>query len=189
MKRGHEPVRGPVGKKTYKQIHAVEPAFRAYITGPARRKDRHPMQWLLIPFVVLSGVLNSLQTGNNTQLGKSLGQPIAAAFIVYLVGLLTLAVIAPFLGFSFSAYGRVGQAPWWAWVGGIFGALYILAMLYVTDKVGAGTFTALTVTAAIVTTVVIDHFGWLGLDRHPASAGRIIGCVLMVGGVFLVSKF
>lgn len=147
------------------------------------------MQWLLIPFVVVSGVLNSLQTGNNTQLGKSLGQPIAAAFIVYLVGILTLAVSAPFLGFSFSAYGRAGQAPWWAWLGGIFGAIYILAMQYVTDKVGAGTFTGLTVTAAIVTTVALDHFGWLGLEQHPASAWRIVGCLLMVGGVALVSKF
>ena len=147
------------------------------------------MHWLLIPFVVVSGVLNSLQTGNNTQLAKSLHQPIAAAFIIYAVGMLTLAVSAPFLGFSFSAYGRLGQAPWWAWLGGIFGAIYIIAMLYVTDKVGAGTFTALTVTAAIVTTVLLDHFGWLGLDVHPASAGRIIGCALMIGGVILVSKF
>lgn len=147
------------------------------------------MHWLLIPFVIVSGVLNALQTGTNTQLGKSLGQPIAASFLVYLVGLLTLAVSAPFLGFSFSAYGRLGQAPWWAWLGGVFGVVYVLAMVYVTDKVGAGTFTALTVTAAIVTTVLLDHFGWLGLEVHPASAGRIIGCVLMVGGVILVSKF
>jgi bacterial/archaeal transporter family-2 protein len=147
------------------------------------------MKWLLIPFVVVSGVLNALQTGNNTQLGKSLGQPIAAAFIVYLVGLLTLAVSAPFLGFSFSAYGRLGQAPWWAWLGGLFGAVYVLAMLYVTDKVGAGTFTALTVTAATVTTVALDHFGWLGLEQHAASPWRLAGCALMIGGVILISKF
>ncbi|MBM7114048.1 DMT family transporter [Archangium primigenium] len=146
------------------------------------------MQWLLIPFVILSGVLNSLQTGNNTQLGKSLEQPIAAAFIVYTVGILTLAVSAPFLGFSFSAYSRVGQAPWWAWLGGIFGAIYIIAMQYTTDRVGAGTFTGLTVTAALVTTVALDHFGWLGLKEHPATLWRLVGCALMIGGVTLVAR-
>ena len=147
------------------------------------------MQWLLIPFVIAVGVLNSLQTGTNPQLGKSLGQPIAAAFIVYLVGILTLVVCAPFLGFSFSAYGRAGLAPWWAWLGGIFGTVYILAMFYVTQKVGAGVFTALTVTAAIVSTVLLDHFGWLGVQEHPAGLWRIVGCGLMIGGVFLVSRF
>ena len=147
------------------------------------------MQWLLIPFVLVAGVLNALQTGTNPQLGKSLGSPIAGAFIVYLVGLATLAVSAPFLGFSFSAYSKVGQAPWWAWLGGVFGIVYVLAMFYVTKKVGAGVFTSLTVTAAILTTVMLDHFGWMGLDKHPASVWRLVGCALMVGGVILVSKF
>jgi bacterial/archaeal transporter family-2 protein len=147
------------------------------------------MQWLLIPFVIVAGVLNALQTGTNPQLGKSLGSPVAAAFLVYLVGMATLAVSAPFLGFSFSAFSRVGQAPWWAWLGGVFGIVYVLAMFYVTQKVGAGVFTALTVTAALVTTVLLDHFGWMGVDPHPAGLWRIVGCVLMIGGVILVSRF
>jgi transporter family-2 protein len=147
------------------------------------------MQWLLIPFVLLTGVLNALQTGMNTKLGQVSGAPIVAALAVYVVGFGTLAVLAPFLGAGGQAVGRLGQAPWWAWLGGIGGALYIVAMLYATDKVGAGVFTGITVTAAIVTSVVLDHFGWLGLKEHAAGVGRIAGSVLMIAGVVLVAKF
>ena len=60
---------------------------------------------------------------------------------------------------------------------------------YATGKVGAGAFTGITVTAAIVTSIVLDHFGWLGLKEHAAGAWRIVGAVLMIAGVMLVAKF
>ena len=147
------------------------------------------MQWLLIPVVIVTGVLNAIQTGTNTKLAQTAGAPIVAAIAVYLVGLATLLVLSPFLGASGQAAVKLQQAPWWAWVGGIGGALYIIAMLYATQKVGAGMFTGLTVTAAIVTSVLLDHFGWLGLKEHPAGTWRIVGAGLMVAGVVLIAKF
>lgn len=146
------------------------------------------MQWLLIPFVIVTGVLNALQTGTNTRLAQA-GAPIVAGLAVYLVGFATLLVLSPFLGANWQSVGRLGQAPWWAWVGGVGGALYITAMLYATGRVGAGVFTGLTVTAAIVTSVLLDHFGWLGLPQHPAGWWRIVGAGLMVAGVVLVARF
>ncbi len=147
------------------------------------------MQWLLIPFVLVTGVLNALQTGTNTTLAKASGAPIVAALAVFVVGFVTLLVLAPFLGANAAAVGKLGQAPWWAWVGGVGGALFITAMLYATDKVGAGTFTGLTVTAAIVTSVALDHFGALGLKEHAAGLWRLTGAALMIAGVLLVAKF
>lgn len=127
------------------------------------------MQWLLIPFVLVTGVLNALQTGTNTKLAQTAGAPIVAGIAVHLVGMATLLALAPFLGANGSSVAKLGHAPWWAWTGGVFGALYIVALLYATDKVGAGVFTGITVTAAIVTSVVLDHFGWLGLKEHAAG--------------------
>lgn len=147
------------------------------------------MQWLLIPYVVVTGIFNALQTGTNTKLAQTAGAPIVAGIAVYIVGLGTLVVLAPFLGASGQSIARLGQAPWWAWLGGVGGALYIVAMLYATEKVGAGVFTGITVTAAIVTSVVLDHFGWLGLKEHAAGLWRITGTVLMIAGVMLVAKF
>ena len=74
-------------------------------------------------------------------------------------------------------------------VGGVGGALFILAMLTAAPKLGAGAFTGLTVTAALVITILIDNNGWLGVDRHPAGLARLAGGALMIAGVALVAKF
>ena len=37
--------------------------------------------------------------------------------------------------------------------------------------------------------MVLDHFGWLGLEQHGASLGRIAGAVLMIAGVAMISLF
>jgi len=37
--------------------------------------------------------------------------------------------------------------------------------------------------------LVIDKFGWFGMDAHPLSAWRMLGAILMVGGITLIAKF
>lgn len=147
------------------------------------------MQWLMIPLVVIAGVLNGAQAGANAKLAKSLGDPVASALVVYAAGLTTFAVLSPFLGFHFASLGKLRETPWWAMVGGVGGAVFIVMMLTAAPKLGPGAFTGLTVTAAIVATLAIDHFGWLGAERHPAGLARLLGGALMVTGVALVAKF
>jgi transporter family-2 protein len=57
------------------------------------------------------------------------------------------------------------------------------------DKVGAGAFAGLTITANILMSLVIDKYGWFGMQVHDLSVGRIVGAVLMVGGIALISLF
>ena len=55
-----------------------------------------------------------------------------------------------------------------------------------SERLGAAVFTGITVTAAIITSVVLDHFGWVGFAQHTADPWRILGCALMIGGLVLV---
>ena len=77
---------------------------------------------------------------------------------------------------------------WWAVVGGLFGAVQVYAGLTLVNKVGAGRFVGCTVTAALITSLLIDHFGWFRMQAHPLNAGRVIGGLLLLGGVTLVAK-
>ena len=56
-------------------------------------------------------------------------------------------------------------------------------------ELGAATLTAAVVTGQLVCSVVLDHFGLLGFEVHPVNAGRVIGCVLLLGGTWLIWKF
>jgi bacterial/archaeal transporter family-2 protein len=56
------------------------------------------------------------------------------------------------------------------------------------NRVGAGMFVGLTVTAALITSLVVDHFGWFRMQVHPVSVWRVLGGLLMVAGVSLIAR-
>ena len=79
--------------------------------------------------------------------------------------------------------------PWWAVVGGLVGAVQVYAGPTLVNKVGAGPFVGFTVTAALITSLLIDHFAWFRMQAHPLNTGRIIGGLLLIGGISLIAKF
>lgn len=151
------------------------------------------MAWLGYVFVLFASGLNAVQTGCNSRLQKGTGQALLSAAVVYAVGLtgigVALAVGRLVKGPGWVTAAAVGRVPWWGLVGGLLGATYILAMVTQAGRVGAGTFMALSLVATITMSVLIDNYGWLGMDRYPAGLWRIVGCVVMVGGVELVAMF
>ncbi len=82
---------------------------------------------------------------------------------------LCLAVATVAVGGSFPS-GKLGDVPWWAWTGGVISAIYIVSMLVGAGQLGAGLFTGLTVTAAVITSVALDHFGLVGFQQHPPAS-------------------
>ncbi|MBB2962163.1 transporter family-2 protein [Methylobacterium sp. R2-1] len=84
---------------------------------------------------------------------------------------------------------QVAGTPWGAWGGGVLGAGVILAQLFVAQRIGAATFLGLLVTAGVVISLTLDHFGLEGFTTHPASLARLIGGGMMIAGVALVALF
>ena len=148
------------------------------------------MQWLLYGLAVFAGVLNAVQPGCNTVLKKGLELPFVAGITVAAVTFTSLLLAGLLFGqISWPSSERVAQVPWWGWVGGAFGAVYVMSMLLVAERVGAALFLGLTVTTAIVTSLVLDHFGWVGFKEHPVSVWRALGGLLMIAGLGLIAKF
>lgn len=147
------------------------------------------MVWLLGAVAFLGGILNTVQSGANATLSKTLGQPIAAALIVSAVNAIVYLAVAPFAGLAIPKADAIAHVPWWAWLGGVLGGFYVLTAIFLAEKLGAAIFTGLTVTAGITTSVLLDHYGLVGFKQHAAGLWRIIGCLLMVGGLALVSIF
>jgi len=57
------------------------------------------------------------------------------------------------------------------------------------DKIGAGPFAGLTITANILMSLVIDHYGLFGIEVDQLNRSRIIGGLLMVAGIALIARF
>jgi len=144
--------------------------------------------WYLYGFVLLAGVANAVQAGQNGALSKGLAQSLTAGLIVAAGTVTCILVVGLASGrLSWPTYQQASEMPWWAWFGGLMGGGIILVQFFAARQVGAAPFLGLLVTAGVLTSIVLDHFGWIGFEQHPAGTWRILGGLLMVAGVALVA--
>ena len=140
-------------------------------------------------FIIVGGLLQSCGSAMNAELYRSLKNPWLASLVSFAL------ITAFFLGATaimvkpLPTSEDILRMPWWAPLAGLVGAVAVYAGLKLVGTVGAGTYTALNVTAALVMSLIIDHYGLLRVQEHPCSLGRILGASLMIGGVTLISKF
>lgn len=144
--------------------------------------------YLLLPLSLLIGLSLASQAGVNSQLRIALNSPIQAAFISFLVGTIILGAIAFAQGLPWFKPGTVSTIPWWAWVGGVLGAFNIAMSVFLAPKLGAVVLTISVVCGQIITSLVLDHNGWLGYPRIDLSISRISGALFIIAGVLLVAK-
>jgi transporter family-2 protein len=140
-----------------------------------------------ILFAVVGGALLAIQAPTNALLGKASGSPIVAAFISFLVGTIALgAAVAATSGRLFDP--SLKQVPWYAWVGGFYGAFFVAVAAFGAPRVGVGVLLTAAIAGQLAAALVLDHYGLLGLARHPVNLTRALGLVLVLVGAVLVRK-
>jgi bacterial/archaeal transporter family-2 protein len=140
--------------------------------------------WAYLLFALAAGAMLPIQFGINAQLATWVGGSFRAAFVSFAVGTaaLLLAVLATTRGWP----ERAGDAPWWVWTGGLLGAFYVLGSIVTAPKLGAATLVALILAGQAIASVLVDHFGWVGFEEEPITLLRVVGILLLAGGVLLV---
>jgi transporter family-2 protein len=146
------------------------------------------MRWFAEVFTFIAGTFITVQAGQNARLKKTITS-MPALGVNCLTGLIAVLSVLAFRPGDFRAISNAWDAPWWSWLGGLSGALYGVSVVFFASRLGAATLTSLVVSGQLICSVVLDHYGWLGFDVHPAGMWRISGCVLMVAGFALVAKF
>ena len=73
-------------------------------------------------------------------------------------------------------------------LGGAGGAAVITVGLITIRTLGAGAVIALLVTAQLVIALLIDRFGWFGLQHVAIGPTRLLGLALVIGGTVLVTR-
>ena len=78
--------------------------------------------------------------------------------------------------------------PWYAWLGGVYGACFVVAAAWGVPRLGVAMTITLMVGGQLLLSLVLDHFGALGVPRQPLNIGRIAGVGLVLAGVLLVRR-
>ena len=142
----------------------------------------------LLALAVLAGVSIVIQQVLNANLRAALDSAPWAGFVSYAVGVLCMALLALAVRDPAPAAAVVGRIPWWAWSGGLFGAIFIALAIFLVPQLGAATFIALLVAGQMLASVAFDHFGWLGLAQRAVDLPRLLGVGLLVAGVVLIRR-
>ncbi|WP_256376838.1 MULTISPECIES: DMT family transporter [Thalassospira] len=66
------------------------------------------------------------------------------------------------------------QGPAWWWLGGVVGVAYITAALVLTPKLGAASFIVSVIAGQVLASLLIDHYGLMGLTPKPAGVWRVL---------------
>ncbi|HPG21565.1 MAG TPA: DMT family transporter [Amaricoccus sp.] len=145
------------------------------------------MNWnVLAALAVVSvgGVAVAVQAPVNSALSRAIGNNLFAATISFGVGFVLLLALSTARG-AVPTLGDLRAAPWWAWLGGVLGALYVWSAIYSVPKLGVVTMIATLILGQLVGAIVLDAIGAFGLPVKEIGWQRILAIVMVAGGVIL----
>lgn len=140
-------------------------------------------------FLALVGVLGGVAVGIQSPIAGAMGQKIggtASSLIVHLSGMILSALLLWVKGGE-----RIREwqtLPWYMLCAGVFGVILYQTINIVLPKLGSTLMITLIISGQLVTGVIIDHFGWLGVTTRPIDLPRILGVIALLLGGYLIAK-
>lgn len=139
---------------------------------------------LALAAIALGGACIAVQAPVNARLAGHLGDPVAAAAVSFGVGFAVL-VAATLLRGAVPGAGAVAAAPWWAWVGGALGAVYVWAAAWSVGTLGVVTMVAALIFGQLAAALALDAIGAFGLAVREITWTRIAAVGLVAAGLLL----
>ncbi|WP_017904570.1 DMT family transporter [Pseudomonas asplenii] len=133
---------------------------------------------------VCAGLGITLQATLNGQLAKGVGgDSVAAALFSFTAGAIGLGVFSLVRGGIVTSLAAIPAQPWWSLLGGLLGAGALLSYVVLVPKIGLSALLGLAIAGQIISSLVIDHFGWMGALERPISPVKLVGAVVMLAGL------
>ena len=104
---------------------------------------------IAILIVVLAGGATALQAPTNARLAGAVASPVNAAFISFAVGTVVLGVIAAALHTK-PDFAATRALPWYVWLGGVYGACFVVASAWGVPRLGVAMTIALVLAGVLL---------------------------------------
>jgi transporter family-2 protein len=143
------------------------------------------MNWLFYFLSAITAMATPFQSGMNASLAKKLGTTTWSMLFIDAIGICGMLLLQLFLRQSFPSIDTMRSAPLWTWCGGLITVIPTFAAMTLARELGAGVFTAVSITSALLTSMLLDHFALVGFQQHPLNWQRAVGGLIMAGGFWL----
>ncbi len=153
----------------------------------------HQNSIVLLPYLLLAlaaGVATAFQPGVNARFASVAGHPIHGGLINFCVGACAMVVVwliaSRFLHAPLPQPSQLATGPGWMGVGGLLGAFFVTTAVVVAPRAGTANYLSAMVAGQLIASLVIDHFALMGLPQISISPARVLGVLLILGGMAAV---
>lgn len=136
---------------------------------------------------VVGGGLIPAQTAINSQLSGRLGAVLPASLVSFAVGSAGLGLLTVVTGTAVPWATTATGQPWWIWLGGICGLVFLTMNIVLMRRIGASATVVLPLVGQVFGGLVIDVTGAFDTAVRELTAYRALGAALVVVGAALVN--
>ncbi|HEX3012428.1 MAG TPA: DMT family transporter [Syntrophomonadaceae bacterium] len=136
---------------------------------------------LYLGIAAISGAAMAIQGTLNSVLGKIVGIW-ESILIVHIIGTITVIAVMAIMGMSFAGFSKLEQVPWYVYLGGVLNVVIVYTVVSSMPKIGVGNATTAILVTQILTAILIDSIGILGLKKYEFHYYDLLGIVLLAAG-------
>lgn len=143
------------------------------------------MQLVFVLLTILGGMGLSVEAGLLGPLGAQVGE-LWATFSIFGVGAALTFLLMLF--FSPRNTPSFFSIPCWQLLGGVLGPIYVIILTITTPVIGIAMTMIGILAGQIFKSLMIDHFGLLGVSHRKIDSKRLIALVFIVIALILVAR-
>ena len=141
-----------------------------------------------VALALAAGLAGSIQVAVMGRFGQRIGSFEALAANLLFSTIIATSVLLV-LRQSLAGFGEALRSPWWYWVGGGgMGVVVVLTITVVTPRLGAAATIGLLIAGQLAMGVLIDRYGWFGVDQVALTWPRALGVLLLAAGAVLALR-
>ena len=149
-------------------------------------KKSNLLMWQLIG--ISGGAVFAMQPSMNSLLSVGLYSSVHAAFVSFVTAtimLLLMVVIIPRDRINIPKIFSFDR-PWWSWLGGIIGGIFVTGFAFFASKTGIGLLLVTSICGMLTNSLMIDKFGLLGAIKKRIGWLQYLGLGLVVIGIIIL---
>jgi transporter family-2 protein len=144
------------------------------------------MKVQLYLLTIFLGVVLAVHLAMNGRVGSVLNNARVGNALFWCIGALAALTIG-LTGWQAGALNPLKDVHPVLLTAGVFGACLVFAIAWLIPQVGAGPVMITLLAGQVIGGLILSHFGWLGSPVQPISVAKVLGVLIMIGGVVLAT--